>query len=235
MANELEGTKLALINAAGKLFADKGFEGTSVRAIAEEAGANIAAVNYHFGSKENLYTEALRYVVDKRSDGTCLRQGEIQGCFDTPSAAAQSIYSTVMERFTSYFSKARPPWHSQLLMQSILKPSEALRTIVEQAFRPDHEELIAMFRKADPTLSDEQAQLWAFSFSAHITFYVLAKTPILMLLDREEYDGPFIEAAADHAAHTIIAALGLPRPEGHLNVAAPVGALTTDEEDADES
>ena len=63
MEVELAGTKLALINAAGELFADHGLEGTSVRAIAEKAGANVAAINYHFGSKENLYAEGLRYVV----------------------------------------------------------------------------------------------------------------------------------------------------------------------------
>jgi len=234
MANEPEGTKLALIQAAGKLFAEKGFEGASVRAIADAAGANIAAVNYHFGSKENLLTEALRYVVSKHPDlgGYGIWGGE--GRFDTPAAVADTIYGTVKARFSSYFSPARPRWHSQLLMRSLLKPSEALRAIVEQVFRPDHEELQQLFHKADPSLTAEQAQLWAFSFEALMVFYVLAEAPILIFLGKEEYDEAFLEAAADHAARTIIAAMGLPQPGKNACGDEPVIAPGLDKDDADE-
>ena len=49
-----------LLGAAEQLFAEKGYEGTSVRDITATAGCNVAAVNYHFGGKENLYTEVFR-------------------------------------------------------------------------------------------------------------------------------------------------------------------------------
>jgi AcrR family transcriptional regulator len=52
-------TKTELLGAARQLFAEKGFRGTTVRAIANRAGANIAAVTYHFGSKEKLYHAVL--------------------------------------------------------------------------------------------------------------------------------------------------------------------------------
>ena len=58
-------TKEALLLAAGELFAENGVEGTSIRAIAERCQANIAAVNYHFGSKENLYMALVRYVLER--------------------------------------------------------------------------------------------------------------------------------------------------------------------------
>jgi AcrR family transcriptional regulator len=48
-------TRLRIITAARQLFARHGYEGTSIRAIAKNAEANIGAVNYHFRSKENLY------------------------------------------------------------------------------------------------------------------------------------------------------------------------------------
>ncbi|MBK1883833.1 TetR family transcriptional regulator [Luteolibacter pohnpeiensis] len=50
----LSGPKLRIIDAAEKLFAAKGFDAVSVRDITKEAGANVAAVNYHFGSREGL-------------------------------------------------------------------------------------------------------------------------------------------------------------------------------------
>ena len=47
--------KQTIIEAAMELFADKGFEGTSIRELAAKAGVNIAMVNYYFGSKEKLF------------------------------------------------------------------------------------------------------------------------------------------------------------------------------------
>jgi AcrR family transcriptional regulator len=52
---ELLDTKNKILKTASKLFASNGFEGTSVRDIAKEADVNLASVNYHFQSKENLY------------------------------------------------------------------------------------------------------------------------------------------------------------------------------------
>jgi AcrR family transcriptional regulator len=49
-----------ILDAAEKLFADQGFNGTSLRDITKAADVNLAAVNYHFGDKETLYTEVIR-------------------------------------------------------------------------------------------------------------------------------------------------------------------------------
>ncbi|MCZ8518988.1 MULTISPECIES: TetR/AcrR family transcriptional regulator [Paenibacillus] len=50
-----EDVKLKILNAAKKLFAKKGFEGTTVRQICDEAGVALALVSYHFGGKENVF------------------------------------------------------------------------------------------------------------------------------------------------------------------------------------
>ena len=52
-------TKTRILDAAEQLFADNGFTATSLRTITTEAGVNLAAVNYHFGSKEALLAEVL--------------------------------------------------------------------------------------------------------------------------------------------------------------------------------
>ena len=49
-----------LLDAAEGLFAEKGFDGTSIREITSQAKCNLAAVNYHFGGKEKLYSEVFR-------------------------------------------------------------------------------------------------------------------------------------------------------------------------------
>lgn len=52
-------TKTRIMEVAFELFGQEGFEGTSVREIAKRSGSNIAGVNYHFRSKENLYWEVM--------------------------------------------------------------------------------------------------------------------------------------------------------------------------------
>ena len=61
-------TKDRILNAAEGLFAQQGFAGTSLREVTSRADVNIAAVNYHFGSKENLINEVFRRRMDEMSD-----------------------------------------------------------------------------------------------------------------------------------------------------------------------
>lgn len=60
-------TKDRILSAAEELFAQFGFSGTSLRQVTSRADVNIAAVNYHFGSKENLVNEVFRRRMDDMS------------------------------------------------------------------------------------------------------------------------------------------------------------------------
>ena len=59
-----EETRQRLIEAALKIFGEAGFDGASTRMLADAAGANLAAIPYHFGSKEGLYRAAAEFVVE---------------------------------------------------------------------------------------------------------------------------------------------------------------------------
>ncbi len=59
-AHEAEDTRDRILESSRKLFAEKGFDLTSVRDITTDAGCNVASVNYHFGGKDNLYLETFR-------------------------------------------------------------------------------------------------------------------------------------------------------------------------------
>lgn len=57
MNKEKQSTKTKILRTAARLFAKQGFEGTSIRDIANSADVNVAAINYHFVSKDRLYWE----------------------------------------------------------------------------------------------------------------------------------------------------------------------------------
>lgn len=65
---EARETHERILDAAQKLFAEKGFDSTSVRDITTEAGCNVASVNYHFGGKDNLYLETFRSMLTALRD-----------------------------------------------------------------------------------------------------------------------------------------------------------------------
>lgn len=67
MASTQFSTKDRILGAAEELFAQHGFVGTSLRQVTSRADVNIAAVNYHFGSKENLINEVFRRRMDEMS------------------------------------------------------------------------------------------------------------------------------------------------------------------------
>lgn len=61
----MKDTQHKLIKTAARLFAQKGFSGTSVRQISTAAGTNVAAVHYHFGDKRGLYLATVAHLVDQ--------------------------------------------------------------------------------------------------------------------------------------------------------------------------
>src|SRR5690606_41197273 len=91
-------TKDRILHAAEELFALHGFAGTSLRQVTSHADVNIAAVNYHFGSKDNLVNEVFRRRMDEMT-GARLAQlerarsqqpGELRAVLDRKSTRLNS-------------------------------------------------------------------------------------------------------------------------------------------------
>ncbi|HEY0272040.1 MAG TPA: TetR/AcrR family transcriptional regulator [Chitinophaga sp.] len=81
--------QMAIIEAAEKLFAVKGFEGASVRDIAHEANTNVSMISYYFGSKEKL----MEAVFDHRTEG---RRAQLEALYNDQSLTSlQKIYSVI--------------------------------------------------------------------------------------------------------------------------------------------
>jgi AcrR family transcriptional regulator len=81
-------TRSRLLDVAEQLFAEQGFGETSVRDITQAAGANLAAVNYHFGSKDNLYVEVFRRRLVELRDH---RINSIRAAMNRPNATLEDV------------------------------------------------------------------------------------------------------------------------------------------------
>ena len=87
-------TKDRILGAAEELFAQHGFAGTSLRQVTSRADVNIAAVNYHFGSKENLVNEVFRRRMDDMTD---LRLSQLKTALEKHPGQLQPVLAAFVE------------------------------------------------------------------------------------------------------------------------------------------
>ena len=109
--NEIASTPNQLIAAARQLFATHGFDGTSVREITAAAGANIGAITYHFGSKQELYNQVVAECVTPLAESVL---GSINSGADVMSRVAALV--------RAYFEQisADDPDTGRLMMQAMV-------------------------------------------------------------------------------------------------------------------
>src|SRR4051812_27892870 len=138
---EQERTRRRLLDAAGEVFACKGFKNATVREICQQAAANVAAINYHFGDKERLYGEVLRYA---HSCAMERHPPEMRTTADsTPEARLRAFIVSFLERL---FDEGRPAWHAKLMSREMIEPTGALGRLVKQNLHPRRDQLTEIIR-----------------------------------------------------------------------------------------
>ncbi len=166
-----EGTRERILDAAERLFAEKGFDGAPVREITAQAGCNIAAVNYHFGSKENLYREVFRRRLVALRDHRLARLEAVAGGEDRPSL------EVVLEAFTrSFLEPLVGGGEGRLLMElwarEMLQPRLPRELFEREMLRPVQDALAGALRRAVPGLTEAGARLAVFSLVAQLVHVV---------------------------------------------------------------
>lgn len=132
----MDDTRQRLIDIAGQIFSEKGFDATTVREICQLAGANIAAIHYHFGDKERLYIEAVKLA-------HCT-SGVVQ--FDWPPGCPpeQKLAGMISHMVQMMLARDTPTWHIELMMRELARPTTACRALVEEFISPMFSQLLAI-------------------------------------------------------------------------------------------
>ena len=200
-------TRRQLLEAAGEVFAEFGFRNATVREICGRAGANVAAVNYHFGDKETLYAEVLRY-----AHGKAL--AKYPPLLDVPVGAPpeEKLRAFVKSFLLRTFDTGPTAWHGKLMSREMIEPTAALDALVEERMRPMAGELWRIVSAIlDCPPNDERVRLCAFSVVSQCVFYHHCRPVILRLFPEQAAPGPAdIVRLADHITGFSLAAMRPP-------------------------
>lgn len=182
-----------LLVAASSICAERGFKGASVRMICERAGANLAMVNYYFGSKDELYLAVIRRA---RENGFVEK---MLPASDSALPAAERLGHMVEHMLFSMLTDGPESEVAKLVTWEIVQPTHALGVIAETLGRPMNEAIVALVNEICPQpLSDREARLHAFSILGQMVFYANSR-PLNDLMDPSlRYDDESIRELARH-------------------------------------
>jgi TetR/AcrR family transcriptional regulator, regulator of cefoperazone and chloramphenicol sensitivity len=195
-------TRIRLLEAAGEEFACKGFDAARVRTICERAGANVAAVNYHFGDKGQLYVEA---VLHAHRCGVELSAGE-PGRDSNPSEELRCF----VYHFLGHVLAINDPedWRHRLIHRELLHPTTASDVLIREVIRPRFERLEQIIGRFCPDADERKRHALAFSVIGQCLHYRMARPINERLIGREAYHALDLDYLTDHITSFCLAALG---------------------------
>ena len=159
-------THAKLLEAAGEVFAEKGFHGSTIREICNLAGTNVASVNYHFGDKLALYAEVLKIAVNAAETGAWRAQ-------DDSVPPEESLKMFIRFMFRNFQRPDKLGWHLKLLMHEMAHPTPAFADVINEVIRPNFRKLSGIVSRITGfPANDDRTRMCVFSIMGQIIFYV---------------------------------------------------------------
>jgi TetR/AcrR family transcriptional regulator, regulator of cefoperazone and chloramphenicol sensitivity len=195
-------TRERLVRAAGEMFSQHGFQATSIRAISQRAKANVAAVNYHFGDKEALYSAVLEHAL-----GWAAQKYPRDFGLGSDASAEEELKAFIKSFLLQLLDDGRPAWHGKLMAREIVTPTAALDQVIEDVLGPLHRRLAAIVAELlGSTTSDETVRRCTLSIIGQCVYYHNARMVIGKLYGRK-FGPENTEALCDHIAQFSLGAL----------------------------
>jgi AcrR family transcriptional regulator len=195
-------TRARLLEAAAEVFAEVGYRKATVQEICRQAQANIAAVNYHFGDKRNLYMEVLRESHRRATEKFGPEPDLVTG---TPAARLERFVGGFLRRI---LDPERPALHGRLMAREMMEPTGFLEEMMRRDIGPRHQRLEAIVRAiAGPGASAEQVRLGALSVLGQCVFFHHSRPVLNLLHPKRPFDHTQIEVLTAHITRFSMAAL----------------------------
>ena len=200
LASEL--TRTRLIDAAGEMFAEFGFHHTTVRQICQRAGANVAAVNYHFRDKAGLYMEVVRQSM------RATQLDMVRAAFEQNLPLEAILRAVIKARLESLRSLDLGDWHFRIFAHELAKPSPAMNVVVNEAIRPLYSRMCRLIgNMLGLPAEHEKTRLCAHSIIGQILFYAFAGPVLSRLAPETKISPERIDVLAEHIAEFSLAYL----------------------------
>ena len=191
----LHETHTRILDAAEELFMQHGFEGTSMRALTSKAGVNLAAVNYHFGSKDALIEAVFRRRLDPMN---LARIAELEKLEASGNLSPEKIIRAFIVPSLRLVEDAKGGGRNfiRLLGRSYSEPAKAIRALIGQLYAPVMEHYKAALERALPHMPREEL-VWRMHFMFGTLAYTLAATDTVQLIagckPEDRYDAALLE------------------------------------------
>ena len=197
-------TRTRVLEAAGPIFAEKGFQDATVRDICQSAGVNLASVNYYFGDKESLYVETVMQARRMRAAQAPMPKRE------SDTSSEEKLRQFIHTLLTRVLGHMETTWQSQLMLREILQPTRACQEIVQEHFRPEIEHLMEILSDLLPVdVPSHCLRQVAFSLIGQCIYYRVAKGVVRMLVPEQEYQQHYsIDDLTEHIHRMMMAGLG---------------------------
>ncbi len=186
-----DATRTRLLKAAIEVFAERGYENSTIRDICSRAGANVALIHYHFGDKLELYTEVLRFSV------TCGAPQVPAPVASEPEEALRQVIRVMVEKVLQAGDQADLRY--RLMLHEFIQPSTATARVVQELMRPMYDRLRQIVGELLGLPSDhERTRLCVHSVIGQIAYYARSAPMLRTLWPEMKMDGAQRQLVAEH-------------------------------------
>ena len=219
----LNETQIRILDAAEELFMQHGFEGASMRMLTARAGVNLAAINYHFGSKDALIEAVFRRRLDVMNAERIAELERLEQAAAGAPLSAEAIIRAFIGASLRMIEDARGGGRNfiRLLGRAYTEPAKPIRALIGQMYAPAMERFKAAFERALPEMPREEL-VWRMHFMFGTLAYTMAATDTVQLIagckPEDRYDARLLE---ERLGAFLAAGLAAPLPgQVHVRKAA---------------
>ncbi len=202
--DESVGTQQRLLEAAGEVFAEKGYEKATIRQIVQRAGANLNAVNYYFRDKHGLYLAVFEHAHEMSAERYAAEKAE-----RAELAPDQHLRAFVAGMLRGILAKHERVWPRRLMFREMVDPTGALDLVIEGVIRPRFDEATEIVRRLlGPDVPKRRVQLSAESIVGQCVHLAHAQPVLAKLMPDLRFNAENLDLLVDHITQFSLAALG---------------------------